>query len=206
MSILAVKNEIEVELTHMCNWNCPYCAISTHVLPEITVTELFNKINTIPANSYVTLSGGEPGMLDLYTVTAIINKLQIKKCILNINTNGLFMLKYPQFLNVFNEIIYHCSENLDIDDDIIILQDKSLNIRYMLIVTDDNISKLAMFLAKYKDIKFDIVQATYDTNVDRPTLSRKNKYKLMTKFSARMTKESIQRLIHEKEWNIMKFI
>ena len=36
MPILAIANEIEVELTHECNWNCPYCAIKTHELAPIT--------------------------------------------------------------------------------------------------------------------------------------------------------------------------
>ena len=40
MPIQALKNEFEIELTHECNWNCPYCAIHVHSLPFITVEEL----------------------------------------------------------------------------------------------------------------------------------------------------------------------
>ena len=32
MPILNVPNEVEIELTHKCNWNCRYCAICTHNL------------------------------------------------------------------------------------------------------------------------------------------------------------------------------
>ncbi len=207
MPILAVKNEIEIELTHKCNWNCPYCAIQTHQLQDIPYNSIIDKINGIENNSFVTLSGGEPGTLKKHEIETILELLQKKNCVINLNTNGMFLRLYPQYLKNFNQIIYHCSENLEVTD-IIWKPSKnlSLDIRYMIIITDDNISKLQKFLDVHTDIKFDIVQATYNDDNKRPTLSLKNKNMIMTKFSNRMTPESIKRMIHEKDWSIIKFI
>ena len=72
MPINAIPGEIEVELTHKCNWNCPYCAIRVHSLPEITRQHMRGKIISIGENSAVTLSGGEPGLLDESDVRWVI--------------------------------------------------------------------------------------------------------------------------------------
>lgn len=204
MPILALFNEIEIELTHDCNWNCPYCAIKTHEQEPISIQQMMQKVKSIPSNSIVTLSGGEPGILYYKDIYNIINILKRKKCILNLNTNGLFLKKYSNLLLKFNQIIYHCTQNLDINDKII--QIDNINIRYMIVVTDDNICKLKTFLNAYPNIIFDIVQATYDIQTNQPILSAKNRNMIITKFANRMTKESIKRMFHEKNWNIMKFI
>lgn len=205
MPILAIANEIEVELTHECNWNCPYCAIKTHELAPITTQQMLEKIESIPPNSIVTLSGGEPGTIQYDIIYKVISLLENKHCILNLNTNGLFIKRYSNLLHKFNQIIYHCSQNLDVDDEVIQL-DKNIDVRYMIIVTDDNMHKLEAFLNAYSNIVFDIVQATYDVQTCQPTLSIKNRNIIVTKFANRMTKESVKRMFHEKEWNIMKFI
>ena len=51
-----------------------------------------------------------------------------------------------------------------------------------------------------------ILEATYNNVGDGPTLSKRNKYMIMTHFSHRMTKESIQRMIHEKEFDDMMYL
>lgn len=203
MPILAVKNEIEVELTHKCNWNCPYCAIQTHSLPDISNKEMITKIKQIQRNSFVTLSGGEPGTLDKRQICNIIDILQQKSCVINLNTNGLFLQRYLDLTSNFNQIIYHCSENLD---NIVKQFDVQCELRYMIVITDDNFSKLDTFLRKHTDIIFDIIPASYDDEYRRPLLSLTNRHKVLAKFSSQMTKESIKRMIHDKDWSIMSFI
>ena len=205
MPIQAIQNEIEVELTHKCNWNCPYCAIKVHTLPNITEDVAISKINRIPDNSIVTLSGGEPGLLSFETVRIILRTLKDKNCTIYLNTNGMFLKNFPFFLHNFKQIIYHCSENLDLTDEIIHPIMK-YDIRYMIIVNDDNFHKLNRFLTAHPDIKFDIVQATYNKFGDGVTLSAENRNKILTMYNKHMTTESIKRLIHEKEWELMTFI
>lgn len=101
MPIQALKNEFEIELTHECNWNCPYCAIHVHSLPFITVEELKTKILSVPDGVPVTLSGGEPGLVSSDVISWVINTLKNKNCICFLNTNGLFIKKYPELLHNF---------------------------------------------------------------------------------------------------------
>lgn len=205
MPIFAIPYEIEIELTHKCNWNCPYCAIQVHQLPNISYMQLMQKVKSIPNDSIVTLSGGEPGMLSYETLNRIICILKSKNCQLYLNTNGLLLRKYKDFIPEFKQIIYHCSQNLDLSDQIVKLNINNIN--YMLVITNDNVNKLGAFLECHKEIdKFDIIQATYDDPHNRPTLSKKNRNAVIRQFSCRMTKDSIRRMFHEKEWNIMKFM
>lgn len=204
MPILAIPGEIEVELTHECNWNCPYCAIRTHEQQNITIEQMFSKIQSIPSNSVVTLSGGEPGLIDKKYIKQIIEMLKTKHCILNLNTNGMFLEKYPELVSNFKEVVYHCSQNLDANDKIIRQKFDSC-IRYMIIVNDENYHKLDQFLNVNDDIIFDIVQATYN-DANGVKLSSINKNKLIVKYASRMTKESFHRLFKEKDWDSMRFI
>ena len=203
MPIKAIIGEIEVETTHKCNWHCPYCAIKTHTLPEITDDELIKKIDGIPHGSNVTISGGEPGLLARPMVEYMLSKLIERDCILYLNTNGTFLERYPEYIDSFRQIMYHCSENLDNSD---IIRYKNENIRYMIIVNDDNINKLDGFLSRFNDICFDIVAATYNNINDGVGLSNENRHLIAVRYFRHMTKESFQRLFHEKEWNKMKFI
>lgn len=203
MPIHAIHGEIEVEVTHECNWNCPYCAIHTHELPRITSRQLKEKIDGIPAFSNVTISGGEPGMLEEHDIDYILDTLEGRKCTIFLNTNGLFLRRYPSKISRFKQIVYHCSENLDGDDDII--KDIPCDTRYMIVVNDDNFRKLEAFLESHPDIRFDIVQATYNHFEDGVWLSKKNRNILATRFFSRMTKESFKRLFNEKKWEEMKF-
>ena len=99
MPIQAIDGEYEVELTHECNWHCPYCAIDVHRLPAISHSELAAKLKKIPAKSVVTLSGGEPGLLSRDEIDYVIIALRDKKCKLNLNTNGTFISRYPSLLS-----------------------------------------------------------------------------------------------------------
>jgi hypothetical protein len=106
-----------------------------------------------------------------------------KKCELYLETNGLFIKKYYDLCKNFYEILYHCSVDMNINDNIII--DSSLPLRYLLIVNDKNICNLEKFLFKYSMIKFDIIEATYPYKdcITGPTLSKNNKYTILTKYN-----------------------
>lgn len=204
MPIQAIRGEIEIEVTHECNWNCPYCAIHTHKLPPISKKQIRDKIDSIQTNKIVTISGGEPGMLDEDDIDYILNNLQKKECTLFLNTNGLFIRRYPEKISKFKQIIYHCSENLNCQD--YIIRNIPCDTRYMIVVNDQNFKNLDQFLHMNEDIKFDIVQATYNNIGDGITLSSKNKSFILTHYYDRMTKESIDRMFNEKNWDIMEFI
>lgn len=204
MPIFEIYNEIEVELTHKCNWNCPYCAIKVHTLPDISEYDAIAKIRSIQNKSIVTLSGGEPGLISRKTIEICLNILKNKQCQIYLNTNGEFLKKYFDLIDNFIQIIYHCSENINENDTI--LQLNSNNIRYMIIVNDENITRLDKFIKKYSYIKFDIVEATYNNDGDGITLSKQNKYSILKKYSSNMTKESIMRMFKGKNFEAMKFI
>jgi organic radical activating enzyme len=66
MPILAKQNEYVIPLTFKCNWNCDYCAINNtyDYRDNVTHEEILKKISIIPKQSLVTLTGGEPGLID----------------------------------------------------------------------------------------------------------------------------------------------
>jgi organic radical activating enzyme len=185
----------EVILTYNCNWNCEYCCVNTHE-NKLNYEDALKKLEIIEEDSTVILSGGELGTLPKDKVINFINLLQNKNCKLHLNTNGLFLRKYEDLLTNFEEINYHCSQDLDITDEIIILNKK---INYILIVHDLNIHKLQQFLEKNKDLKFCIYPAsTPSTGIkNAPELSSINKFKILKQFNSRLTKKSIKRLINE---------
>ena len=203
MPIQAIDGEYEVELTHECNWHCPYCAIDVHNLPVLTHIDIVAKLNKIPSKSVVTLSGGEPGLISRDELDYVIMHLREKNCKLNLNTNGTFIAKYPSLLSQFEEIVYHCSEDLDPEK---INKVNHCNVRYMIIVNDSNVYKLDAFLDMNRHIQFDIVQATYNNKGDGVELSNVNRNMILRKYAKRMTKESARRLLHEKEWDKMVFL
>ena len=55
----------------------------------------------------------------------------------------------------------------------------------------------------YEITKYEV---TAKNAVIREKFEEKNKYEIMTKFYNRMTKDSIQRMIHEKEFDKMTFL
>ena len=59
------------------------------------------------------------------------------------------------------------------------------------------------FLQKYSEIKFDIIAATYPYAdcITGPTLSNANKHMILTRYASHMTRDSIKRLIREKEFD-----
>lgn len=202
-----LRKEYAIAITDKCNWTCPYCAVKNNYdfKNSITPDKIFDAIKKIEYNSDVTLMGGEPGLVQRNLIEQYIKLLKIKKCKLYLETNGTFILKYPDLLSTFTEILYHCSQDLDLCQSIIKTSTK--NIRYLIIIHDKNINKLYSFLSVNRDIqKFDIIEATYPyQEMNGPTLSKQNKKYVLLKFGNRMTKESFIRFIHGKDFNKIFF-
>lgn len=190
--------DIELVITWICNWNCEYCAVDTH---NQEVFDLQDKLKEIPEGSHVTLSGGEPGALSREVIWDTIKYLKDKNCSLSLNTNGTFIRKYSDLLPSFKKILYHCSEDLDVSDKILIG-----DYDYFLVVTDNNYHKLEEFLKANPNIIFNIAGASNPIGMNNPTLSQDNKYDMLKRFSHQMTKESKLRAITEKDFDAITYL
>ena len=64
------------------------------------------------------------------------------------------------------------------------------------------------FLDAHSDITFDIIEATYPypDEMHGPTLSTSNKKKLILEFGHKMSRESLSRLIHGKDFERIEFL
>lgn len=202
------KREFALMLTHECNWHCKYCAVNNQHDRGLCISEssILSKLARIPPKSAVTLFGGEPGLADRVLVEKCISILEAKQCKLYLETNGTFMWRYPDLLVHFHEVLYHCSQDLDEDDQIV--QTSFSRVRYLVVVHDDNINKLQKFLDLHEDIKFDIIEATYPypDEMDGPRLSRESKRRLVSDFASRMTAESLYRLLNGKDFEGIDFL
>lgn len=196
--------KFEIILTFKCNWFCDYCAVNTHN-NNITSEEVIKKLNNVPENSEVTISGGEVGLLDEDLIVAYLKILNDKNCLINLNTNGLFIKRYKHLIEIFNKINYHCSENLSADDKILEISHK--NVDYILIVNDINIKNLNTFLLKHKKM-FTIIPATTPVTgiQDAPTLSKSNSINILKKYNKFLSKESKKYLLLGKNYNDTIFI
>lgn len=204
MGIQAKEKEIELVVTWVCNWHCNYCCVDTHNRPKLTMDEVKAKIDKVIPGYNVTLSGGEVGSMKRDDIEYIIRELEAKDCKLSINTNGLFIKRYKDLLPHFETILYHCSEDLDIEDEIII--DPELNLQYLLIVTDKNFERLESFLAKYPQIQFHLVAATNPEGINGVVLSPRLKNRMLVKFYNRMSEESKKRVFIEKDFDSIIYL
>jgi organic radical activating enzyme len=204
MGIQTKEKEIELVVTWVCNWFCDYCCVDTHNRPKLTMEEVKAKLDRVIPGYNVTLSGGEVGTMKRDDIEFILSELESKGCPVSINTNGLFIKRYRDLLPRFDTILYHCSEDLDINDDIII--DSELNLQYLLIVTDNNFNRLDAFLAKYPDIKFNLVAATMPEGINKVVLSNELKHKMLTSQYKRMTVESKKRVFKEKDFDSIIYL
>ena len=202
MPMLNIKNEIELIVIHECNWRCPYCSEQTYDKSTLPISDVFDKISTIPINSNVTLSGGEVGLLSLGVIYKIMWELIDKGCVLNLNTNGLFISKYPHLLRYFSYILYHCSEDLYED---IKFYDYG-NDYHSLVITDDNFPRFNEITRKYPNIKWNVIPSSVGDYGGISILSRDNKRLLLKKYSSHLTDDSKHRLIKDKEWSRIEFV
>lgn len=204
------EKEIELITNYSCNWNCDFCAVDTHNHKEITFEVLEEKLNIIDRNFKgwnVTISGGEPGMMSRDRIQYIIDRLKESNCSISLNTNGLFLKKYPDLAKYFDYVLYHCSENLDTDPDYESASKFQAKIDFMIVVSDNNIHNLDKFMKRNMDTTFHIVAATKADGGLPVTLSNKNRYSILGKKYPNISKESLKRLIvKEKDFGSIIYI
>jgi organic radical activating enzyme len=148
-------------------------------------------MSRIEPQSYVDISGGEPGLVAPEIIDWVMGRLVELNCKIELNTNGIFLRRYPQYYSVIHSFLYHCSEYLDIKKDIYIPQDPEGKIDYMVTVDDERLPLLEPFLDKYPDIMFGVFGADrpYSSLDNRTSLSKINCLKTLNKFKSRINPE-----------------
>jgi len=152
-------------VTYRCNWFCSYCIVDTHNKPDIPFDQVLEKARNAPIGSKVSLTGGEPGILKANQLREIISILRDRNCKVQINSNGT-IFKKPQIVDLVDSILYHVSEDLDINTKVVKkYKDKTT---FTVVVTDSNIERLPAFLDKHNDIDIKIQadqDASYSTRI-----------------------------------------
>jgi organic radical activating enzyme len=195
-------NSYTLYVTYKCNWFCNYCSEDTHNRNIITFEEIKRKVESLPDNSDVAITGGEPGILKPDVMSWILNRLIEKNCFINVNTNGTFFKKHRELCHIPNSFLYHCSEHLE-EPDIWIPEhvDKS-KIDFQLVITDDTMHRLEYYVNKYPDIKFLVFAAG---NVIGKGLSRANGFNIYKEYKDRINPDSYLHLITTcQEVNVIK--
>ena len=208
--INAQEKEVELICCSECNWNCDYCCVDTHSLPDISNKLILRKLKLIKEKYQgynITLSGGEVGTMSKEDILLITDYLDELKCSISLNTNGLFLKKYPELAHKFDYVLYHCSEDLITKPDYNAVFRFNANVEYMIVVSDNNINNLDKFLTDNACTTFHLVAATQPQGGLEVTLSNKNRYKIMKKQYRNISQESLKRLIiKEKEFDSIIYI
>lgn len=184
-------NSYTLYLTYKCNWFCNYCSEDTHNRIDVTIEQIQQKVNAIPANSDVAITGGEPGLIKHEVMAWVLSELKNKGCFVNVNTNGTFFKKHRDLCDIPDSFLYHCSENLDDD----IWQPEHVDqskIDYQLVITDDTVGRVRYYVDKYPHIKFLVFGAD---NVIGKGLSRTNGFKVYQEFKDQINPDSYLHLI-----------
>jgi organic radical activating enzyme len=179
-------------LTYKCNWFCNYCSEDTHNRNDITFEQIQRKVESIPPNSDVAITGGEPGTLKKPVIAWVLEQLKAKDCFINVNTNGTFFKKHADLCHIPDSFLYHCSEHLE--DEEIWIPDfvERAKIDFQLVITDDTMHRLEYYVNKYPDIKFLIFGAD---NIIGKGLSRANGFKVYKDYKDRIDPNSYIHLI-----------
>lgn len=212
MALQAKEKEIELILTYKCNWDCDYCCVDTHNRNPLSLQQVKEKLSKVIPGYNVTLSGGEIGTMDKEDILYVLEYLKGINCPTSLNTNGLFLQRYPELAHYFEYVLYHCSEDLVKDPDYdsvvnFLLNNFDCDLEFMLVVTDNNLNNLDGFLKRNLDHDFHVVAATLADGGLDVTLSNKNRYAIMAKRYTNVTPDSIKRLIvKEKSFDSIIYI
>ena len=183
---------------YKCNWKCDYCIVDTHSQKEITKDELIHKLEIIEPGSEVSITGGEPGLISKELLEFIFSELKKKHCQINVNTNGTFFEKYPEYYQYIQNYLYHCSEHLDLSIPIIIPDNPDNKIDYLLVVTDNTYQNIEEFIKKYPNILFHIYAAdpVMVNGQSGKFLSKQNAFKIIKQFKDRIHPNSYKSLFN----------
>ena len=208
------EKEIELIVTYKCNWDCPFCAVDTHNRKPLSFDKIKEKLNIIKEkylNYNITISGGEPGLLKESEIEYILDFLKPISKSISLNTNGLFLEKYLKYSDYFDYILYHCSEDLLRKPNISVVkewQNKNVKVDYLIVIDDKNFKNFDDFMISNKDIPVNVVCATKADGGLDSILSNRNRWKLLSKTRnyKNITKDSIKRLLKEKNYNDIIYI
>lgn len=146
--------EVELMVTHRCNWFCDYCVADIHNHPEITFESVLAKAQAVEPGTEITFSGGEPGLLKRHQLELLIKTLKDKGCVIDLLTNGLFFKLHQPLVKEFGKIHYHCVEYLPGEIEFPNLPYD--NVKYGLVVTNSNFidGSIHAMINRYPHIKF----------------------------------------------------
>jgi len=195
----------EVVLTYNCNWDCLYCSVDTHN-NKLSEEDALKKLDIPESGSTVILSGGEIGLLSEEFLRKVITILVRKKCIIHVNTNGLFLRRYPHLLRYMLKINYHCSDNLDAEVEFPRVE--HFNVDYCLVVHDENVSELGGFLDKNDDIEFTVIPSTNpSTGIQgAPVLGWDSRFYILKKYGKRLTEDGQRFLILGRDYSGVSYL
>lgn len=171
-----------------CNWHCSYCIVKTHEQEEPDFEKIKKEVQDIPNGAFVSISGGEPGLVSSEKLDWLFEKLLEKQCYIHIITNGEFF-KRTEYLESVDHFAWHCTENLEGP-----LRFPDINpnkIEFILVLTDKTYKKLGNYMGKYP-VVFNIRGAD---NNGRDKLSLKNAVEVYNKYKDQMTIHSMLGLI-----------
>lgn len=194
-----------ISVTYKCNWSCDYCCVDTHSRADPTDEQVMKNAELIEPGAHVSLSGGEPGLMSEQLLVKLLDLLESKNCVIGVNTNGMFFKNFPQYLHRINDFRYHCSP--DLRNKVWLPPEyKLLNIKFVIVVTDESYSRFEEFITKNSKIKFtvyfadkSIVNGNWGT-----TLSPKNRIDLYMKYKHLITPESVTHLFSNKDQALVR--
>ena len=167
--------DLSLFITQVCNENCYYCDIPTIKNPKHINLSLYKTFCDVISNykfDFLSLSGGEPGVLDTETLDRIFSLSPFK---LKVNTNGLFIEK--KYHLRYRESIHHiCHHIIRLEDDIEWASENDLDYR-VYVVTESNIKTIGTVREKYKNIFFKIYDDKLNDLKFLPTEQQLEKYK-----------------------------
>jgi organic radical activating enzyme len=158
----------------------------------VTIEDLRRKVESLPDNCDVAITGGEPGTLKRDVMEWLLKRLKEKGCFINVNTNGTFFKKHKDLCHIPDSFLYHCSEHLE-DDEVWIPEYVDIaKIDFQLVLTDETMNRLEYYVNKYPNIKFLVFGAD---NIIGKGLKRENGFKIYTEFKDRIDPNSYMHLI-----------
>lgn len=186
--------ECTLYLTFKCNWKCSYCITDTHHQPE--PHNIIEKIKTIENGSFVSISGGEPGLADADLIDLTFELLTQKECIIHLNTNGKFLNDYHQYLDKITSISYHCFAD-KVNPFFRRYPELEYKMDYVITVTNQMMDHLETFFKINQDLKFSVFSADMIIKQDGTLnnfLSKKNILLIYKNYKQNITKNSLYKL------------
>ncbi len=124
-----------------------------------TESQILNNISNLPSNVDVSIDHQELGELTREYIITIFDAVKKKNNRITLNTNGLFLEKYPDLVDKYiNDIMYHCISDISSRKDIILYNfKKDIEFVYHIeLKKNDSLEDIEYYINKYNDIIFSI--------------------------------------------------